>query len=175
VQSLTTNLVLGAQTGGFLVGDMLFSLVMFLILLALLRKFAWGPLMNVMKEREDHISNEIDIAEKNRTDAERMTKEAQEELKNARQDAKSIVEDAKKAGKEQQQEIVEQARTEAERIKESARQDIENEKEKAIQALQDKVGSLSVQIASKVIEKELSEQDQEKLINEYIQEVGEER
>ncbi|QHE54386.1 F0F1 ATP synthase subunit B [Pontibacillus sp. HMF3514] len=154
---------------------MIFSLVMFIILLALLRKFAWGPLMNMMKEREDHIANEIDTAEKNRQDAERMTKEAQEELKNARQDAQTIIEDAKKAGKEQQQEIVEQARAESERIKESARQDIENEKEKAIQALQDKVASLSVQIASKVIEKELSEQDQEKLINEYIQELGEER
>ncbi|WP_236561040.1 F0F1 ATP synthase subunit B [Pontibacillus sp. HMF3514] len=170
----TTNLALNAGAG-FLVGDMIFSLVMFIILLALLRKFAWGPLMNMMKEREDHIANEIDTAEKNRQDAERMTKEAQEELKNARQDAQTIIEDAKKAGKEQQQEIVEQARAESERIKESARQDIENEKEKAIQALQDKVASLSVQIASKVIEKELSEQDQEKLINEYIQELGEER
>lgn len=171
----TTNLVLNASGAGFLVGNMLFSLIMFIVLLALLRKYAWGPLMNVMKEREDHIANEIDTAEKNRADAERMTKEAQEELKNTRQDAQKIIEDAKKTGKEQQQEIVAQARTEAERIKESARQDIENEKEKAIQALQDKVGSLSVQIASKVIEKELSEQDQEKLINEYIQEVGEER
>jgi len=174
VQFMTNSLVLGAS-GGYNPGEMIFSLVMFIILLALLRKFAWGPLMNVMKEREDHIANEIDTAEKNRQDADRLNKEAQQELKQARQDAQTIVEDAKKAGKEQQQEIVEQARTEAERIKESARQDIENEKEKAIQALQDKVASLSVHIASKVIEKELTEQDQEKLINEYIQELGEER
>jgi len=94
----TTNLVLNAS-GGYNPGEMIFSLVMFIILLALLRKFAWGPLMNVMKEREDHIANEIDTAEKNRADAERMTKEAQEELKSARQDAQTIIEDARKAGK----------------------------------------------------------------------------
>ncbi|MCD5324070.1 MULTISPECIES: F0F1 ATP synthase subunit B [Pontibacillus] len=179
MQSLTGFLILGAETGqeahGVAWGDMATLLFTFIILLILLRIFAWGPLMNVMKERQDHISNEIDTAEKNRQDAERMSTEAQEELKKTRQEAHQIIEDAKKAAKEQEQDIIVAARTEGERIKESARQEIETEKEKAIQALQDQVASLSVRIASKVIEKELSEQDQEKLINEYIKEVGEER
>lgn len=62
---------------------------------------------------------------------------------------------------------------EAARIKENARLEIEQERDKAIQALQTQVGSLSVQIASKVIEKELSETEQEKLINDYLEKVGE--
>ncbi|KGP71968.1 ATP synthase F0F1 subunit B [Pontibacillus yanchengensis Y32] len=176
MQSLAGMLVLGAGGGeGLLVGDMLFQLVMFIVLLVLLRIFAWTPLMNVMKEREDHIANEIDTAEKNRQDAERMSQEAQEELKKTRQEAHQIIEEARKTAKEQEQEILNSARAEGDRIKESAREEIEAEKDKAIQALQDHVATLSVQIASKVIEKELSEQDQEQLINEYIKELGEER
>jgi F-type H+-transporting ATPase subunit b len=178
VNTVLTNtgwIVIGAGPGGLLPGDMLTQLFFFIVLLALLRKFAWGPLMNVMKQREEYISNEIQTAEESRKEAERSSKEAVEELKRTRQEAHSIIEDAKKAGMKQEKDIIEAARKEAERLKEAAQQDINQEKEKAIQALQDQVASLSVQIASKVIEKELNAQDQEKLINEYIKEVGEER
>ncbi|MRH43962.1 F0F1 ATP synthase subunit B [Aquibacillus halophilus] len=154
---------------------MLVQLVSFLILLALLKKYAWGPLMNKMEERENHISSEIDIAEKNRTEAEKASREASEELKKTRQEAQSIIEEAKLAGQQQEQKIIEAARTAAENIKKSAQEDIEKETEKAIQALQDQVATLSVQIASKVIEKEINAQDQEKLISEYIKELGEGR
>ncbi|UFT98948.1 F0F1 ATP synthase subunit B [Radiobacillus kanasensis] len=177
MQSLTGWLTIqaGGGIGGLLTGDMLVQLFFFLVLLALLRKFAWGPLMNVMKQREDHIANEIETAEKNRQEAERASREANEQLKQTRQEAQAIIEEAKKAGQKQEQDIIASARKEADRIKEAAQEDINNEKEKAIQALQDQVATLSVQIATKVIEKEISAQDQEKLISEYIKEVGEER
>ncbi|SET24253.1 F-type H+-transporting ATPase subunit b [Salinibacillus kushneri] len=168
----TSVLVLNASGFSFNGGDIIVSLLTFIILLYFLKKFAWGPLMNVMKEREDHIANEIDTAEKNRQEAERLAEEAKENIRNTRQEAQQIVEDAKQTAKEQEQSIIHAARNEADRIKETARQEIEQEKDKAITALQDQVASLSVRIASKVIEKELSEKDQEELINEYIKEVG---
>ncbi|MGP4072313.1 F0F1 ATP synthase subunit B [Piscibacillus sp. B03] len=168
---LGTNLVLGAA--GFNVGDMLAQLVIFIILLALLAKFAWGPLMKVMKERENHIANEIDTAEQNRQEAERFMNEANAELKEARQNAQQIVEDAKQTAKAQESSMLEDARKEAERIKESAREEIAQERDKAVQALQEQVATLSVQIASKVIEKELSASEQDELIQQYLKEVGE--
>lgn len=170
----TGMLVLGAGAG-FNVLDMIAQLVIFVILLALLKKYALGPLMKVMKEREDHIANEIDTAEKNRQEAERMAREAQEELRNTRQEAQKIIENAREVAKEQEKSIIARAREEAERLKESARQEIEQEKENAIQAVREQVSVLSVKIASKVIEKELREEDQEKLIQDYIKEVGEDR
>ncbi|WP_028784104.1 F0F1 ATP synthase subunit B [Thalassobacillus devorans] len=175
MQAYTGWLVIGAEAGGLMIGDMLVQLVFFLILLALLGKFAWGPLMDMLKERESYISNEIDTAEKSREEAVRMQREASEELKKTRQEAHTIIEDAKKTAGQQERAIIESAREEAERLKQSARQEIEQEKEKAVQALKDQVASLSVLVASKVIEKELSEQDQQQLINDYIKEVGEER
>lgn len=129
----------------------------------------------MMQKREDFIANEIEIAEKNRTEAEKASKEATDQLRQTKQEAQKIIDDAKNAGVKQEQDIIEAARKEAERIKLAAQEEIQNEKDKAIQALQDQVASLSVLIASKVIQKEISAQDQENLISEYIREVGEGR
>lgn len=167
---LTNSLVLGVAFNG---GDILFQLFMFLILLALLKKFAWGPLMGIMQEREKHIANEIEEAEKSRAEAKKLLEEQRNLLKEARSEAQSLIDNAKKQGEVQREEIVSLARQEAERIKESAKREIEQEKEKAVSEIREQVATLSVLIASKIIEKELSVEDQEKLINEYIQEAGE--
>ncbi|WP_017756600.1 F0F1 ATP synthase subunit B [Calidifontibacillus oryziterrae] len=165
----------GTHATGINIGDILYQLAAFIILMLLLRKYAFGPLMGIMKQREEHIANEINAAEKSRKEAEKFVREQTEALKTARQDAHDLIENAKKLGEQQQKDIIEAAKTEANRIKESAVKEIQQEKEQAITALREQVASLSVLIASKVIEKELSEQDQQKLIDEYIKEVGEER
>ncbi|WP_026907713.1 F0F1 ATP synthase subunit B [Paucisalibacillus globulus] len=174
MQAFTTIYASGV-IWGFHVGDMLVQLFFFLLLLFLVGKFAWGPVMNMMKKREEYVASEIEAAENSRQEAEKAAKEATEQLKQMKLEAQKIIEDAKNAGVKQEQDIIDSARLEADRIKKAAQAEIQNEKEKALQALQDQVASLSVLIASKVIEKELSAQDQEKLINEYIKEVGEER
>ncbi len=175
MQLLEGGLIIQASIGGLNGGDMAFAIVSFAVLLWLLRKFAWGPLMNKMEERENHIANEIDTAEKNRADAEKASREANEQLKATRQEAQQIIEDAKKAGQQQEKAIIEAANEASARIKKSAEEDIAREKEKAVEALQAQVATLSVQIATKVIEKEISVEDQEQLISEYIKEVGEEQ
>lgn len=175
LQALTGFSTINSAIGGLYVGDMLAQLFFFIVLLLLVKKFAWGPVMNMMKQREEYVANEIDAAEKSRAEAEAAAKEAVEQLKQTKQEAQQIIEDARNAGKRQENDIVSAAREEAERLREAAKADIENEKEKALQALQDKVASLSVLIASKVIEKELDEKDQQQLIDEYIKEVGEEQ
>ena len=161
--------------GGFHLIDMVVMLFFFILLVYLVGKFAWGPVVNMMQKREEYIANEIEEAEKNRQEAEKASKEAVEQLRQTRQEAQQIIEDARSAGTKLEQDIVESAKQEAERIKKTAQEEIRNEKEKALQALQDKVASLSVLIASKVIEKEISAQDQDELIEKYIKEVGEEQ
>lgn len=155
--------------------DTVILLFFFIVLMILVKKYAWGPVMDMMQKREDYIANEIEVAEKNRLEAEKASKEANERLIQTKQEAQKIIDDAKNAGLKQEQDIIEAARKEAERIKIAAQEEIQNEKEKAIKALQDQVASLSVLIASKVIEREISAQDQEELIAKYISEVGEER
>ncbi|MCF6138903.1 F0F1 ATP synthase subunit B [Pseudalkalibacillus berkeleyi] len=165
--------ILGA--GGFNAGDIIYQLFAFLVLLFLLRKYAWGPLMGIMKERESHISNEINEAEKSREEAKTYLDQQTEALKEARKEAQALIEAAKKQGEQQGEDILKAAREEANRMKESALSEIESEKEQAVLTLRNEVASLSVQIASKVISKELDEQAQQKLVNDYLKEVGEGR
>ncbi len=168
-------LVLGNIVEHLHLGDVLFQLFMFLILLALLKKFAWGPLMGVMKKREEYIANEIKAAEQSRSEAKNLLEEQRKLLKEAREQAQQMIENAKKQGEAQREEIISLAREEAERMKEQARMEIEQQRDKAVSAIREQVAALSVMIASKVIEKELTLEDQEKLINEYIKEAGEEQ
>lgn len=175
MQAFTGFSTLHAAIGGLQVGDMLVQLFFFIVLLILVKKYAWGPILGIMQKREEFVANEIEIAEQNRAEAERASETAAEQLRQTKEEAQKIIEDAKNIGVKQEQDIIESARKEADRIKISAQEDIQNEKERAIQALQDKVASLSVLIATKVIEKEINAKDQEKLINDYILEVGEER
>jgi F-type H+-transporting ATPase subunit b len=173
---VSTNLfALGASAGHLNTGDIIFQLVMFLILLALLKKFAWGPLMGVMKEREDFVANQIEAAEKSRLEAQKNLEEQKNILKEARQEAQNLLATAKAQGDAQREEILVIGRAEADRIKESAKLEIQQQKEQAVAAIREQVASLSVLIASKVIEKEISAADQDKLINEYIQEAGDAR
>jgi F-type H+-transporting ATPase subunit b len=172
----TSSFVLGSADHPFLnTGDIVFQLVMFIILLILLKIFAWGPLMGIMKQREEHVANEIETAEKSRAEASKLLDEQRELLKEARHEAQGLIENAKKQGDLQREEIINTARAEANRLKESAKIEIEQQKEQAVSALREQVASLSVLIASKVIEKEITVDDQEKLINDYIQEAGEKR
>lgn len=164
--------MLGAAGGGFQVGDMLYQLVIFIILLVLLKIFAWKPIMGIMKKREQYIADEIDQAEQSNAEARKLAEEQREILKNSRQEIQTMMEEARKTADEKKEEIIAAARNEAQRLKESAKREIELEKEQAMDSVREQVASLSVLIASKVIEKELSEDDQEQLIKQYINEVG---
>lgn len=155
-------------------GTVLYTLLTFVILLILLKKWAWGPIMNMMQKREEFVANEIETAERNRKEAEKYLEEQRAEIQKARQESQTIIENAKKISEKQGQDIVAAAKAEAERVKESALVEIQRERDLAVAALREQVASLSVLIATKVIEKELDEQEQEKLIQDYLKEVGEE-
>ena len=150
-----------------------YQLAVFFILLMLLKKYAFGPIIDMMQKREEHIANQITSAEKNREDAEKYLAEQREEIQKAREEAQSIVANAKKLSEQQSDEMIQAAKQEAERMKDSALAEIKREKEQAVSALREQVGSLSVLVATKVIERELDEAAQKKLIEDYLKEVGE--
>ncbi|WP_307394710.1 F0F1 ATP synthase subunit B [Bacillus horti] len=151
---------------------MLYSLFIFILLFLLLRKFAFGPLMKVMEERQEKISADIATAEENRLEAQRLLSEQEAALEAARADAKQILDNARATSEKQAEQIIQTAKQEIEQSKKVARAEIEREKEQAVEALRAQVGSLSVMLATKVIEKELDAQQQEKLIENYLKEVG---
>ncbi|MDQ0207038.1 F0F1 ATP synthase subunit B [Alkalicoccobacillus murimartini] len=162
--------------GGLVIpwGSIAVQLIGFIILLALLSKFALKPLLGVMEQREKLVNDQIDSAERNRKDAEELLNQQREELNNAKKEAQGIIENAKKLGEQQGQDIIKTSREEAGRMKDTAIAEIQNEKDQAVVALREQVASLSVLIAQKVIEKELDEKAQEQLIQDYLKQAGEE-
>lgn len=153
-------------------GDMLFILASFALLLVLVRIFAWGPVTKMMQERADKIAADIDSAEDARKEAEDLAAKRQEQLKASRQEATTIVSDAKNQGNEQRQAIIDKAQADASSLKVSAQAEIEQARRDALASVQNEVADLSVQIATKIIQKELKLDDQKALIDSYIEGLG---
>jgi F-type H+-transporting ATPase subunit b len=153
-------------------GTMLSQLVMFLLLMMLVSRFALRPLLATMRQRQDHIDGQIRSAENHEAEAEKMIEEQKEALQVARVEAKEIIERAKVQKERDAEEIIRQANERADRLIHEATNEINREKEKALLALRQEVGELSVQLASKVIGQELDQSLQSKLVHRYLEQVG---
>ncbi|WP_155286002.1 F0F1 ATP synthase subunit B [Lacticaseibacillus zhaodongensis] len=157
---------------GLELGDMLFTLVTFIVLMLLVGKYAWGPVTKMMAKRQDKITDDLDYADKSRAEAQELLNKRQSELKNTQAEAVSIVNTAKANGEKQSKEIVAQAHAEASDLKAKAQDDIAQAKQDALNGARDQVADLSVTIASKIIGKELNADDQQALIDDYIKGLG---
>ena len=162
VNALTNSFVLGATTGGVEWGTTIVTIITFIILLALLKKFAWGPLKEVMDKRERDINRDIDEAEE----------ENKKTLKETQDEVHHILENARIQARKQHEEIIKDAHERANGMIETAQSEINSEKERALADINNQVSELSVLIASKVLQKEISEQDQKGLVDKYLKEAG---
>lgn len=160
------DLVLGESTSA---GDTIFVLLAFLLLLLVLKKFAWKPLMGIMEKRERQISKNIDSAENSRIEANRLAVEGKEKMDETRNEALTILNNARENGERIKRDMLEKAKEDAERIKAEAQLDIEMEKQKAIESVKSDVSQLSMEIAAKLIGKELTSEGHAALIDEYIE------
>ena len=167
----TANLfVLGA--GGVEWGTVIVQVLTFIVLLALLKKFAWGPLKDVMDKRERDINRDIDDAEQAKLNAQKLEEENKQKLKETQEEVQKILEDAKVQARQQQEQIIHEANVRANGMIETAQSEINSQKERAIADINNQVSELSVLIASKVLRKEISEQDQKALVDKYLKEAG---
>lgn len=172
MNALTNTFILGASSGGVEWGTVIVTLITFAILLALLKKFAWGPLKEVMDKRERDINQDIDDAEQAKLNAQKLEEENRKTLKQTQEEVQKILEDAKVQARKQQDEIINEAHVRANGMIETAQSEINSEKERALADINNQVSELSVLIASKVLQKEISEQDQKALVDKYIKEAG---
>ncbi|MFC6260390.1 F0F1 ATP synthase subunit B [Levilactobacillus fujinensis] len=166
---MLSHLVVG-QTLYF--GDSLFYILSFVLLMWIIKIFAWGPVTKMMQDRADKISNDIDSAEKSRTDAASLVEKRQAALSNSRSEAQTIVSDAKSNGQQQRDQIVTQAQADVQTMKQNAQKDIEQERQDALSDARNDVADLSIEIASKIIQRELKADDQKALIDSYIEGLG---
>jgi len=160
VQVLNLNATLVAQVFNFL------------MLLIFLRVVVYPHILRMLEDRQSFIANNVAAAEEERKQAEALRQQYLDELQTAKNEAQSIVQKAGKAAEEQAHEIIEAAKAESNRVKESALQDINREKEKAVAELRDQVATLSILVASKVINEKMTADIQRGMIDEFIKEAG---
>ncbi len=155
------------------VGLIIWTIITFLVVLFVLKKFAWPHLLAALDEREQRISDAITAAEQARQEAEEVLREHQQKLAAADEEARQIVAEAREAGANVRQTIVSQAREEAERMLDQARTSIESEKRAAIAELRRETAHLAVQAAGALIDANLDDEKNRGLVDDFIARIPE--
>ncbi len=139
----------------------------------LIKRFLFKPVNDILKKRQELTDKDIREAEEAKESADKIRAEYEGHMNEARSEAAKIVSDAKKEAESQADKMIREAEEEVRGIKARAEADIAQEKKKAVNEAKDHIGSLALDIAGKVVEKEISEEDHRRLIDEFISQVGE--
>jgi F-type H+-transporting ATPase subunit b len=146
--------------------------VAFAIVVVALIKFAFPPLKNALKARADKIRSDLEGAEKAREEAEAERTRYQAQLNEARGEATRIVEEARQAAERVRADVVGRAETEAQEVRARADDDIRLARERAVTDLQHQMANLSIELAEKIVERNLDRDTQMALVENYISSVG---
>ncbi len=153
-------------------GMLIWSLVTFFLLLIVLRRIAWGPLLNAVEARENRIAESLEKAESAQKNAEKLLAEQQEKLAAAQEEMQQLVKEGKQVAEKMKNDIVEQARDEAQKIKERAKADIDRERETMIASLKAEVAEIVFDATSKLIGVVVDKDKHQKIIDDSIANMG---
>ena len=151
---------------------MLFAWANLLILYLILKKIAFGPLKNMIDSRQKEIDDMYGDAEKSRADAEALKADYEERMGNAKEESEEIVKAAIRRAQLREEEILREADKKAERVLERAEEQVELEKKRMVNEVKDEVSKMAIDIASAVIERDVSEAEHKDLIDSFIDKMG---
>ncbi|TVR23887.1 MAG: ATP synthase F0 subunit B [Nitriliruptor sp.] len=168
--------VLAAENGGVQLlpdwSELIWGSVAFAILLGLMLKFVFPKLMETLEERANSIQGRMEEAEAKYLEAERSKADYEASLADARGEADRIIEEAKSAADELRREARSRAEAEAAQIIERATAAVVSERDRVLSELRGQVGALSVELASRIVEREVDASTHEALVDEYIEQLS---
>lgn len=151
----------------------LFTLINTVALFFVLKKFLFKPVMKMITDRQKEIDDLYDDAGKAKAEAQKMEQEYRQKLSDAASTGERLVKEAVARGQSREEEIISQANAQADAIRAKAEADIAQEKKKAINDAKNEISDLALTIAGKVVGRELNGEDQAKLVDRFIEELGE--
>jgi len=154
-------------------GLIIWTWLCFGILLALLSKFAYKPIVGFLESRAASIREELEGSEAKRKEAEDLLSQYKAQLDEGRVEVQKMIEEGRSVGEKLKREIVDKAAEESKGLVKKAQEEIDREKKKALMELQEQVAEMSVQVASKMIGETLQAKDHEKLIEDALSQVKE--
>jgi F-type H+-transporting ATPase subunit b len=152
-------------------GLFIWTILTFLVLLALLAKFAWKPLLNALESRQEAIRKSLDDADRAKQELARLQEESVSIIKQARVEAESILTKTRSDAERFREELKAKAREEANIMVRNAEQQIQLQTRTAVQQVRREVGDLALMIASKLIERNLAKEDNDRLITETLNQI----
>ena len=150
------------------IGTVFWTIVTFVLLAALLGRFAWKPLLQVLEERERTVRESLEQARRARTEAEETLKHNQELLAGARRDTAAILEQGKREAESLRGELLARARTEAQELVEQGKRQVQYEQKQAMEQLRRQVADVAIQAAERLIARSLDDAKQRQLLDEYV-------
>ena len=153
----------------------LFALANFLFLFFMLRKFLFKPVMKMIDDRQKEIDDLYKDAEDAKKDAQAKQQEYDRKLSAAQQTSEQLVREAVARGQSREEEILRQANAQASAIMDKAADDIAREKKKAVNDAKDEISVIALSIAGKVVGRELNDADHARLVDGFIEELGEDK
>ncbi|MDP1830274.1 MAG: F0F1 ATP synthase subunit B [Archangium sp.] len=153
-------------------GLIIWTWITFIIVLFILRKFAWGPLLSAVEGREKNITNAIESAKRERAEAEKLLGEQKTAIASARQEAADAVRKTQADMEKFREELMSKARKEADSLKADAQRAINDERVKAIAELKGEAAKLSIAIAEKLLNERLDDAKHQALAQQFVQDLG---
>jgi F-type H+-transporting ATPase subunit b len=152
--------------------EIIWGMAAFLVLLVAMWKFGVPAVKNMEKAREDRIRNDLEGAEKARTEAEAEKAQYQEQIADARNEAGRIIEEARQSAEQVRRDLIVRAEAEAADIRQRAQADIATQQERALAELRTDVTQLSIDLAERIVEHNLDRDTQQRLVDSFINQVG---
>jgi len=149
-------------------GLIIWTIITFILLLVLLKKFAWKPLLEALQRREETVRSSIERAEQAKIEAERLLDENRKQLERAGQEGQRILNENRALAEKLKDEIVEKANQQSRRMVDQAKQEIERDKEAALIQLRDEVAGLAIQAAGKILDETLDDDKHRKIVDAYL-------
>ena len=152
-------------------GLIIWTIIIFVLLLILLRKIAWKPLLGALTSREESIKNSLDNAEKLKKEADELIEQNKKNLAEANAKSMEIINQAKEVANKLGDEMKQKANEDAQKIIEQAKAEIEQQKNSAMDDLKDKISDIAIEAAEKIISESLDKDKQKKLVNDFLSKV----
>jgi len=149
----------------------IWTVVVFLVLLFVLRRYAWGPMLTGLKQREDNIRMALDEAAKAREEAQALRAAHQKEMDRAQQEVKGIIDKAKRDAELAGNELIAKAKADMAAERERLHREIQTETDQALQSLWTRAADLATQVSAKAIRRQLDGDTQRRLIDEALAEL----
>jgi len=153
------------------IGNFIFTTIIFGLFITLLGKYAWGPILKTLKQREDSIHNSLVEAKREREEADALLKQYKIQIEKAREEATAIVEEGKRDAQDVRRRIHEEAQGEARQMIERAKREIQLATDTAVKDLYDKTADIAVTVAGAIVERELSTADHEQLVADALKRI----